>query len=111
MLTSIVRSLSILINEKVPTLSNKIAFSAPGFIDLCSETKLSSENPVVISPGRRVFANLKIITYSFVAADEMPGTSSKPDKISFVSGNPTVEKTEGIIHLFKTKFTPFIYNS
>uniref|UniRef100_A0A183SHV8 UBP-type domain-containing protein n=1 Tax=Schistocephalus solidus TaxID=70667 RepID=A0A183SHV8_SCHSO len=33
----------------------------------------------------------------------MPGTSKKPNKISFVSGNPTVEKTEGIIHLFKTK--------
>ncbi|BHF58965.1 hypothetical protein SprV_0100192000 [Sparganum proliferum] len=57
MLTSIVRSLSILINEKVPTLSKKIAFSAPGFIDLCSETKLSSENPVLISPGRRESAD------------------------------------------------------
>uniref|UniRef100_A0A0X3PWK6 BRCA1-associated 2/ETP1 RRM domain-containing protein n=1 Tax=Schistocephalus solidus TaxID=70667 RepID=A0A0X3PWK6_SCHSO len=103
MLTSNVHSISILINEKVPNLSEKITFSAPGFIALCSETKFSSDSPVLLSPGKRVFANLKIITYNFIAANEMPGTSKKPNKISFVSGNPTVEKTEGIIHLFKTK--------
>ncbi|VDK32563.1 unnamed protein product [Dibothriocephalus latus] len=62
----------------------------------------------MISPGKRVFANLSIRTYKFIgkilfSANEMPGTSSKSDKISFVSGNPTVEKTEGIIHLFKMK--------
>lgn len=50
------------------------------------------------------FANSNHVVSSSGSAETTGATAStSPDQISFISGNPFVEITKGILHLFKEK--------
>ena len=64
----------------------------------------SQKSCVIQSTSRENSEEKSISKFSLNKNDEVSGaTSSSPDQISFISGNPFVEVTKGIMHLFKEK--------
>ncbi|CAH8510563.1 unnamed protein product [Schistosoma turkestanicum] len=98
--------LVILFEETKTKLSKSISYRSPSlpypFVIRKSLKKSKHCNSNTSdTQGSRQFNQISVETYSMNISDSLD--SDKGEEISFFSGNPTVETTEGIIHIYKNQ--------
>ncbi|KAF8572418.1 hypothetical protein P879_00385 [Paragonimus westermani] len=104
--------LVILFEEKEPILSGSISYFSPlpnpfgtaTSLERCEATVCCNRSNSV-DLGNRRFQKLIVETYKILGAESCAPTErmSTEESIPFRSGNPVVETTEGIIHVYKNE--------
>ncbi|KAF7256711.1 hypothetical protein EG68_06452 [Paragonimus skrjabini miyazakii] len=107
--------LVILFEEKEPILSGSISYFSPLPNPFGTATSLERCEAAVccnrsnsVDLGNRRFQKLIVETYKILGTDTCAITEemSTEESIPFRSGNPVVETTEGIIHVYKNEREP-----